>query len=390
MKASQAFCLTSTLTRSHYNKIRLTWIPNYDIVGKMSKKDSLEISCSSDAMEAFREDLASANLAPLWDMMRKLAPRAPAEGGGVPAYWNWGDLRSKALRAAELITTEEAERRVLILENPAFAGEGRATTSLYAGIQILLPTETAPSHRHTASALRLIMEGRGAYTAVDGERVVMSPGDFIITPSGTFHDHGNDGNAPVLWLDGLDVFIVNLLNSAFGEDHPHKRQPISREMGSSASRFSTGLLPASFPIEASRSSVFAWPYERSRQALMTSIRSEQVDPALGVGLRFVDPATARSPIRTMRAGMRLFPAGFAGKNYRSISGSVMSVVEGRGRVTFGGRHDFELGPNDVFVIPSWQWHSFHASEDMVVFAFSDEELQRHLGFWREERAERLD
>lgn len=343
----------------------------------------------SDAMETFREDLASAHLAPLWDMMRKLAPRAP-EGGGEPVHWSWSRLRLKALRAAELITAEEAERRVLILENPAFTGQGRATTSLYAGIQILLPTETAPSHRHTASALRLIMEGREAYTAVDGERVVMSPGDFIVTPSGTFHDHGNDGDVPVLWLDGLDVFIVNLLNSAFGEDHPQKRQPVAREPGSSASRFWTGLLPASFPIEPSRSSVFAWPYERSRQALISSIRTEQVDPALGVGLRFVDPATARSPIRTMSAGMRFFPAGFTGKNYRSISGSVMSVVEGSGRITLDGRRHFELGPKDVFVVPSWRWHSFHASEDMVVFAFSDEELQRHLGFWREERAEELD
>jgi gentisate 1,2-dioxygenase len=346
------------------------------------------MSRSHDSMEAFREDLANMNLAPLWDAMRKLAPRGPS-GSGEPVHWEWKLLRSSALRAGELITAEEAERRVLVLQNPAFPGEGKATTSLYAGIQLLLPGETAPSHRHTASALRLIMEGRGAYTAVDGERVMMSPGDFIITPSATFHDHGNDGNEPVLWLDGLDVFTVNLLNAAFGEDHPEKRQPVLRLEGASSARFSSGLLPADFPRDAQRSSVFSWPYERSRDALLASVQMERIDPALGAGLRFVDPATGQSPIRTMSAGMRMFPAGFVGDRFRSISGSVMAVVDGHGHVMVD-QQKFDLAPNDVFIVPSWRWHSFEAHEDLVVFAFSDEELQRHLGFWREERAAKLD
>ena len=336
-------------------------------------------------MAAFQENLARASLAPLWDVMRRLAPRGPV-GGGEPKHWDWETLRSQALRAGELITAEQAERRVLVLENPAFPGEGRATSSLYSGIQLILPGETAPSHRHTASAIRLVMEGRGAYTAVDGERVAMSPGDFIVTPSGTFHDHGNDGEEPVLWLDGLDVFVVNLLNACFGEDHPEKRQPVLREAGVSAARFSTGLHPADLPLGAARSGVFAWPYAQSRAALAASVRTGRVDPALGAGLRFVDPATGRSPTPTMSAGLCMFPAGFQGEGYRSTSGAVMSVVEGCGSVTIDGRR-FELDRNDVFIAPSWLWRSFQATEDLVVFAFSDEVLQRHLGFWREERSE---
>lgn len=341
------------------------------------------MTSAADPVRALREDFAKVNLAPLWEVMRRLAPRAP-ERGGEPILWEWNTLRPILLRSGEFITAREAERRVLILQNPAFADELKATNSLYAGIQLLLPGETAPSHRHTASALRLIIEGRGAYTAVDGERVTMSPGDFIVTPSGTFHDHGNDGEEPVMWLDGLDVFVVNLLNAGFSEDYPEERHPVVREEGTSAARFSAGLLPADF-LPDSRSSVFAWPYQRSRAALTSSLSTQRIDPALGVGLRFVDPATGRSPIGSMSAGMRLFPSGFDGRDYRSISGSVMSVVEGRGSVLID-RHEFQLGPKDVFVVPSWQWHSFKATEDMVVFAFSDEELQRHLGFWREERA----
>src|SRR6266478_368494 len=367
--------------------VNLTIRHDYYNVGKMLLDKFLYLNPVANPMQEFQTDLAAANLAPLWDMMRKLAPRGP-EGGGEPVHWNWKTLRSKGLRAAELITAEQAERRVLVLENPAFAGEGKATNSLYAGIQILLPGEIAPSHRHTASAIRLILEGQGAYTAVDGERVTMFPGDFVVTPTGSFHDHGNDGREPVLWLDGLDVFIVNLLNSAFGEDHPDRQQPILREEGASAAQFAAGILPAGFQAGSPRSSVFIWPYERSRQALWSLTRNERIDSALGVGFRFVDPATGKSPIRTMTAGMRMLPAGFAGENYRSISGAVMAVVEGRGRIAFDGLKPLELGPGDVFVVPSWRWHSFEASEDLVVFAFSDEELQRHLGFWREERAAR--
>src|SRR5882757_3739364 len=178
----------------------------------------------SSALDAFREELAADHLQPLWDIMRRLAANEPANGG-IPIHWSWSDLRSHVMRAGELVTAQEAERRVLVLENPAFPGEGRITSSLYSGVQLIMPGETAPSHRHTASALRLILEGEGAFTTVAGERILMSPGDFIVTPSGSFHDHGNDTDKPVMWLDGLDVFVVNLLNAPFGEHHSQRRQP---------------------------------------------------------------------------------------------------------------------------------------------------------------------
>jgi gentisate 1,2-dioxygenase len=336
-------------------------------------------------MDRFREGLTTNSLAPLWDMMRRLAPLAPDKSGGTPIHWTWRLLRERVLEAGALITAEEAERRVLVLENPAFAGEGRATTSLYAGVQLLLPGETAPSHRHTASAIRLIMEGHCAFTAVDGERVMMSPGDFIVTPSGTFHDHGNDGGDPVMWLDGLDVFVVNLLNAAFGEDHPSHRQPVERKEGNSDARFAAGLLPADHSAGTGRSTFFHWPYHRTIAALKASVEIGRVDPALGAATVFVDPATGVSPVRTMTARMSLYPRGFRGERHRAVSGSVLSVVEGTGRVTVGDK-TWQVGPRDVFIVPSWQWSSFETDDDLVVFGFSDEALQRHLGFWREERA----
>jgi gentisate 1,2-dioxygenase len=334
-------------------------------------------------MDTLRADLAAGHLQPLWDIMRRLAAKEPARGG-VPIHWPWRQLREHAMRAGELITAEQAERRVLVLENPAFPGEGRATNSLYAGVQLIMPGETAPSHRHTASALRLVLEGSGAFTAVDGERVIMSPGDFIVTPTWAFHDHGNDTDAPVLWLDGLDVFIVNLLNAPFGEEHPQSRQPLIRPDEDAAARYASGLLPHGYVRQGARSPVFWWPYARTREALQALRRAGPADPALGLRMDFIDPTTGQSPIRTLTASMTLMPAGFRGQRHRCVAGAVMTVVEGSGRVRLGDQ-SWAVGPRDVFVAPSWTWASFEADEDLVLFSFSDEVLQRHLGFWREER-----
>ena len=167
----------------------------------------------------FYDRISRHDLAPLWEVLGTLVPPTPATPC-VPALWKYRDIRSYVMEAGELISAAEAERRVLVLENPALRGASSITHTLYAGLQLILPGEIAPSHRHTQSALRFIVEGTGAYTAVDGERVTMHPGDFIITPSWTWHDHGNPGNDPVVWLDGLDVPMVAYFDAGFMERYP--------------------------------------------------------------------------------------------------------------------------------------------------------------------------
>src|SRR5687768_7692947 len=139
--------------------------------------------------------------------------------------------------ASRVISAREAERRVLVLENPGLRGASSITHTLYAGLQLILPNEIAPSHRHTQSALRFVVEGTGAYTAVDGERTIMQPGDFIVTPSWTFHDHGNPGDVPVVWLDGLDIPLVRFLDAGFAERHPRESQPLNRPEGDALARY---------------------------------------------------------------------------------------------------------------------------------------------------------
>src|SRR6266496_1554442 len=196
----------------------------------------------TDERQTFYGEIDKHNLTPLWEALGNLVPPHPAPIC-VPALWRYRDVRPYLMEAGRLITAREAERRVLVLENPGLRGASSITHSLYAGLQLILPGEVAPSHRHTQSALRFVVEGEGAYTAVDGERTTMHPGDFIITPSWTFHDHGNPGDAPVIWLDGLDIPIVAFVDAGFAERYPDEVQPVVKAEGDALARYGANLLP---------------------------------------------------------------------------------------------------------------------------------------------------
>ena len=308
--------------------------------------------------ESFAERLRATHTAPLWDVLGDIVLAQPRPSC-VAALWRYQDLRPLVMEAGGIITAHEAERRVLILENPGLPGESRITQSLYAGLQLILPGETAFGHRHTASALRFIVEGRGAYTAVDGQRVVMEPGDFIVTPSWTAHDHGNLGTDPVVWLDGLDIPIVNTFDTSFAERDPGDSQP-------------------------ARTGVFAYPYAHSRERLEHIRRGNPLDPHDGIKMPYLNPMTGSDPIRTMRAWLQWLPGGFRGASSRSTDASIFCVAEGRGRSRIG-EVEFSWQQHDIFVVPSWAAVSHEAESDSVLFSFSDRPVQEVLGIWRERR-----
>jgi gentisate 1,2-dioxygenase len=287
------------------------------------------------------------------------------------------------MRAAELITTQEAERRVLMLENPALTGTTFATTTLYAGLQVILPGEIARTHRHAPNALRFIIEGAGAYTAVEGERVMMKPGDFVTTPNWSWHDHGNVGSGPVVWLDGLDLAFANLFGAHFREEYPQESQPVTRVVGDAGARYSANLLPLEYRTKGSATPVLSYPYDRTREALERIARSGDPHPAHGYKLRYANPATGGHPFPTMAVFMQWLPKGYAGRRSRSTDGSVYCVVEGRGSAVIGESR-FDFSPHDVFVVPSWEFCELRADTDCVLFSYSDRAAQEALGFWREE------
>jgi gentisate 1,2-dioxygenase len=332
--------------------------------------------------QQFYDRLDRQNMGPLWEVFKQRFPPKPTPQM-VPALWRYDQMRPLLMEAGRLLTPDEAERRVLVLENPGLKGSTQITNSLYAGLQLILPGETARCHRHVASALRFVVEGSGAYTAVDGERTTMHPGDFILTPSWTYHDHGNPGAEAVIWMDGLDMPIVNLLDTSFGEHHPGELAPNTVEEGDSLARYGAGLLPVDFVPSRPSSPLFTYPYARSRETLDLLYRNGPVHQCHGVKMRFVNPATGGAPMPTMGAFMQLLPAGFTGSPYRQTDAAVYCVAEGRGRTRIGDE-TFDWGPRDIFVVPSWMPSAHEALEEAVLFSMSDRPTQQALGLWREE------
>jgi gentisate 1,2-dioxygenase len=273
---------------------------------------------------------------------------------------------------------------VLVLENPGLRGQARITTSLYAGIQMVMPGDVAPAHRHSASALRFILEGKGAHTAVDGERTVMEPGDFVITPSMKWHDHGSESSQPMFWLDGLDIPLVQLLDSSFAEGLDEEEQPITRPVGDSFARYGHNLLPIDMKRGSINSPVFNYPYAHSREALETAKARKDWDACHGLKMRYSNPVTGDYAMPTIGTFIQLLPKGFRTARYRSTDATVFAPIEGRGRSKIG-EQSFDWGPRDIFVVPSWQWVSHEASEDAVLFSFSDRPVQEKLGLFREDR-----
>jgi len=332
---------------------------------------------------AFYERIDKLGMTPLWAVLGALVPPQP-KSPVAPVHFRYDDVRPHVLEAGRLISAEEAERRVLVLENPALRGQSCITQSLYAGLQLILPGEVAPAHRHTQSALRLVLDGEGAYTAVDGERTTMRYGDFIITPSWTFHDHGNDGGDPVVWLDGLDIPLVRFLDAGFAEKSAAKSQAATRPEGDALARYGMNLLPLDLeqqPHEPTR--VFVYPFARTREALL-GVSKAAVDPHHGFKLRFVNPATGRSPMPTIGTYAQRLPKGFATRPSRSSDSTVHVCLEGGGTATIG-TEVLEFGRRDIFVVPSWQTFSLAAREDSILFSFSDRPVQQALGLWREEK-----
>jgi gentisate 1,2-dioxygenase len=342
------------------------------------------MSTSQATREAYYDRADTQHLAPLWTRLKSLVPKEPTPVG-VAHRWAYADVRPYVLESAEHISAKEAERRVLILENPGLKGSSQITQSLYAGLQLIMPGEVAPAHRHTQSALRFIVEGSGAYTAVDGEKTLMEPGDFVITPSWTWHHHGHEASGPMVWLDGLDIPITHFFGSTFREDHEDDEAAVTRPTGDALARYGSGLLPVGWKAGSLNSPVFNYPYARTREALHALTKAGAPDAHLGHLMRYVNPADGGWAMPTIAPMIRLLPRGFATRPYRSSDSTVFVAVEGRGELRVGDAV-FPLLPHDVVVLPGWMNSTLQASDDLVLFSYSDRVAQDKLGLWREQRS----
>jgi gentisate 1,2-dioxygenase len=335
--------------------------------------------------EQYYESLKPLGMTPLWEVLHSLVPPQPTPAI-KPVLFDYNrDVRPKLMQAGALVTAEEAIRRVLILENPGLPGGSCLTQSLYAGLQLILPGEVAPAHRHSQSALRFVIEGSGAYTAVNGERTTMQPGDFVITPNWAWHDHGNESDAPMVWLDGLDIPLVRFLDAGFAENSNAPVQEVSRPEGDSAARFAANMLPVDWKPATPSSPIFNYPYARSREALAELAQNGDPDRCHGYKMRYINPATGGPAIPTIGTALQLLPGGQATSPYQASDSSIFVVVEGTGHSMIGGQR-FVWKPRDIFVVPSWVSVTHHPQNESVFFSFSDRPVQEALGLWREARS----
>ncbi len=346
-------------------------------------------TATNPAREAFYAKVATRDLSPLWTTT--LVQREPALYiKAKPHLWDFDTvLKPLLIEAGGLITAQEANRRVLSLENPGFtSGPPRITESLYAGLQMIMPGECAPAHRHTPAALRFIMEGKGAWTAVNGEKSFMEPGDFIITPSMTWHDHGHDGDAPFFWMDGLDIPMVAAFGPMFFEAYPADRAPQSRPPGDSLARYGANMRPVNESWTRPESPIFWYPYARAREAVEALKNNGEWDNFDGVKLEYIDPTRGGAAMPTISAFLQVLPKGFRAQMQRTTENIVFTPVEGTGRLITGegdNQKTITWKPRDIFCVPCWVPYRLESDGEASLFSYSDRVAQQKLGFWREQR-----
>ena len=345
---------------------------------------SASVVPSGGEREEFSAELEPWHLAPLWRIYREVLTREPRPRE-VPYLWQWSVVRPRLLRAGELITAAEAERRVLMFLNPGNPARLGATATLYAAAQLILPGEIARAHRHSPAALRFIIEGAGAYTCVEGEKIRMAPGDLVLTPSMVWHDHGNEGGEPVMWLDGLDIPLTASWNCMFLEEFGSLTQP--ERAPRSEKLYGRGLFPASSAGSARPepySPVWAYRWAEAREALECLRHSGEPDPFDGYILRYVNPASGGEVLPTMGCRLQLIRKDTHTNAHRHTASTVYHVAEGSGfSVLNGTRFDWQTG--DTFAVPIWCWHEHtSAAADAVLFSFTDEPVLAPLGLARSE------
>lgn len=355
-------------------------------MGNMTESPSAE-------RQSLTADAKSLNLVEFWAEradIELLQPRNRAQ----PYRWQWADIEPRLRVAARTVPIEECERRALVFKNPGIADKPYITNSLFAAYSLYNPGERAPVHRHTPCASRFVLEGDGGFTVVQGEKLPMARGDLIITPHGTWHDHGNDGKEAVIWVDVLDVPMVESLNATMFEfdysenDQKRTLQTHSVPTGYSHDLYSVGGVKPLFvshqrsPKE--HSPMFAYRWADTKRALEAMGRHAG-SPHDGILIEYVNPVSGAAVMPTMSFRAQMLRPGEATQWRRKTASSAYCVLEGAGLVEFE-KEAIAWVRNDVFALPGWHWSRFVNTTDAPVFLYSvtDEPLMRKAGLYREQ------
>lgn len=338
-------------------------------------------------LKAYYDDLDALETGALWTVANDIEPWEPTPSS-APTIWRHADLRDQVMRSLDLVSPEKAGRRVVYLRNPKRREVSACCGWLFSGIQVMRPGERTSAHNHAASALRFIMEGAGAYTVVDGHKITLGTRDFVITPNGTWHDHGiaEDGEIS-MWQDGLDIPLTNALEANFYAVHPELYQKPNYPVNDSVNTYGTaGLLPADGTWDHAYSPLLKFGWDQTYEGLQNYARATDGSAYDGVIMRYANPRTGGHVMQTMGAHMQMLRPGEKTKAHRHTGNVIYQVAKGSGHSIINGRK-FDWTEKDIFCVPAWTWHE-HANasdgDDACLFSFNDLPVMEKLGFYREE------
>jgi len=347
----------------------------------------------NEQLQQFHERLKSENLGPLWDSIHSLNTVEP-KAKPIPYLWKKEHILRNLEEAEQLLEVGNgADRRAVFLINPGMKdleplGWGGATQTLYAAVQAVKPGEIAPAHRHTTTALRFIMKGHGAEGRVDGEKIPFEPGDYLITPSMTWHDHTNKGDETVLWMDCLDTPFTLYMNVCFTEFYPEKQQRLMVPDDFSAKRYQGGMIRPISDRKPSIAPLGRYKWESTKNGV-DGLSEFEPDPHDGYAIEYINPSNGKDANDRIGARMQKLPAGFRGKAHRHVHSNVVHVFKGQGYTVMNGVK-FEWSEGDFFVIPSWTWHEHvntSETEESWLFSTNDLPIMEAFDFERVEALE---
>src|SRR5688500_559862 len=303
------------------------------------------------SLDALVEAIGERNMTPGWIRREKPILYPEMRSAFLPAHWRYAEAKAAMRSAGRLIGTDLAERRNFVLRNPVPGNDYATLRTLVCAYQSILPGEKARSHRHAPHALRVILESRGSYSVVNGDRHPMETGDIVLTPGWSWHGHGHDGAEQAYWFDGLDVPLNQLLEPMFFEEHPLGFEPVARITADSPMRF-------------------AWTDTHKR--LKDAPSEEHFGGTIDV------PAPT---MPTLSLKVHAWPPGWRSRPYRRSANTVYVVMQGEGRSVIGDRA-FDWGFGDTLAVPAWNRVEHHATASAVLFSMSDEELMRWTRYYR--------
>ena len=338
----------------------------------------------------FNKELEELHLGPLWEAIPALMNHVPKPQ--AEAYlWKGEVLTKKLMEATEIFTPKRGgERRAIYLQNPGLTyrlpwGWASTTQTLYAAVQLILPGEKAPSHRHSQNALRFMTQGEGAYTIVQGQRIFMEEGDFLITPGGLWHGHEHLGDKPMIWMDCLDIPMAYGMGATFFEHHEEQLEKPSLPDNYGAQRYAGGMVRPISDRYSHIAPVGSYKWDRTVAAIDSLSRFEP-DPYDGYAVEYINPSNGETANPTIAAWMQKLPKGFHSKAHRHTHATIYNVYKGSGYTVINGvRFDWTAG--DYFVVPNWALHEHVANEDTFLFSCSDLPIMEKLNLERSQALE---